>query len=554
MAKLKDGNLKWYLKLFKPYKILLLLALFGAVLESISYSGLSFVLKNLIDHVLVKRNMAFLWGAVALLVTFGVLKQVGFLLSELIYRYVVSKIVVHLRINLYSKITNVGLEEFQKYPLGEWLGRITNDVKSFKDYSEGFGIKVIREVFTSLFLVFVLIYLDWKLFIFFLAVIPLFGIAFKYFGARRKKYSHLYQQAFANFIGFVSNILENFENIKFLNKSFLGNIFHKKVKTLFLAEFKQSLYWAGYLSVIELLGYLFASLVFLYGGYRVAQGEITAGTFISFIGTLFLLYNSLQTLQRNALNYKALEPIITRIREILEEIPLEKGGKIPFTKLSRQIEVFNLKYPQTKPVLKSVKFQIPKGAKVLVKGPSGGGKSTLLKVLSSLYLSYDGKIRYDNLELKKISLSSFRRKNFYISQKSAVFNDTIRNNLLLVKPNATEEELKTALKLAEASFVFNLPKGLNTQIGGGGVEISGGQKQRIAIARLFLTQPEITFLDEATSALDPQTEMKVIKNIMSHLKDRTLFFVSHRPQISELFDYIVEVENGRVRLSKVEKD
>ena len=551
MERLMGDNLRWFLKLFRPYKGLLLFAFLGAVLEGVAYSGLSFVLKNLIDRVLVDKNLSLLWASVGLLLAFGVLKQLGFLLSELLYRYAVSKIVARLRVRLYSKLTSIGLEEFQRYPQGEWLGRITNDLRSFKDYSEGFGIKVLREFFTALFLVGVLLYFDWQLFLAFALIVPFLGKAFKYFGSKRKKYSLFYQEVFAEFIGFISNLLENFENIKFLNRFFLNKIARKKVKKLFKAEFKQALYSAGYLSAVELLGYLFAAAVFLYGGYRVVEGELTAGTFISFIGTLFLLYNSLQALQRNALNYKALEPVITRIREVLEFIPPERGGDKPFGGLEEKITALNVVYPKDKPILRSVNFEIPKGSKVFVKGASGGGKSTLLKVLSSLYLSYGGSLKYDKTELRDFLLTSFRRKVFYISQRSAIFNDTVRNNLLLAKPNSTEGELRRALELAEAFFVFDLPEGLNTKLGGGGVELSGGQKQRIALARLFLTRPEVTFLDEATSALDPGTESRVLKNVFSHLRDKTLFFVSHRPQLAKHFDLLLEVESGEVTLKKV---
>ena len=554
MERLMGDNLRWFLKLFRPYKGLLLFAFLGAVLEGVAYSGLSFVLKNLIDRVLVDKNLSLLWVSVGLLLTFGVLKQFGFLLSELLYRYAVSKIVARLRVRLYSKLTSIGLEEFQRYPQGEWLGRITNDLRSFKDYSEGFGIKVLREFFTALFLVGVLLYFDWQLFLAFALIVPFLGKAFGYFGSKRKKYSLLYQEVFADFINFVSNLLENFENVKFLNRPFLNRIARAKVVALFGAEFKQALYSAGYLSAVELLGYLFAAAVFLYGGYRVVEGELTAGTFISFIGTLFLLYNSLQALQRNALNYKALEPVITRIREVLEFIPPERGGDKPFGGLEEKITALNVVYPKDKPILRSVNFEIPKGAKVFVKGASGGGKSTLLKVLSSLYLSYGGNLKYDQTELRDFLLTSFRREVFYISQRSAIFNDTVRNNLLLAKPNATEGELRRALELAEASFVFDLPEGLDTKLGGGGVELSGGQRQRIALARLFLTRPEVAFLDEATSALDPETEGRVLKNVLSHLRDKTLFFVSHRPQLAKHFDLLLEVENGEVALKVVKEN
>jgi subfamily B ATP-binding cassette protein MsbA len=380
----------------------------------------------------------------------------------------------------------------------------------------------------------------------FLVTPPLVGI-FSYFGKKRKRYSKLYQETFAGFINYITDLLKNFESVKFLNRYFLNRLTRKRIEEIFRAEFKGNFYTDGYLVAIELIGYLFVSLILLYGGYRVVKGELSTGTFISFIGTLFLLYNSLQSLQRSAMNFKALEPIITRLREVLENTETEKGGSKVFDNLKREIKTENLSF---KGILKNVNLKVEKGEKVLIKGASGSGKSTLLKVLSGLYRTYEGKVFYDNTELREFVISKFRRKVFYLSQTTPVFNDTVRNNLLLVKPNATDEELIEALNLAKAEFVFDLPKGLNTVIGGGGVEISGGQKQRIALARLFLTDAEVLYLDEITSALDSHTEREILNNILNRFEDKTLFFVTHREGYGERFNKTLKVENGKVELVK----
>ena len=542
---LMGENLRWYLRQFYPYRWIILFAFLGAILESVAYSGLSFVLKQLIDKVLIEKNFYLLKLSVLALVGLGLLKQVGFLTSELLYKYAIAKISATLRVKVYSKVVNLPLEEYQKLPQGEWVGRITNDVRSFKDYSEGFGIKVFRELFTALFLTAVLIYFDWKLFLLFLLVTPFLLGAFKFFGAKRKKYSRMYQEKFALFLNFISNLLENFENVKFLKRGFVNFLTKEKVLKLFKAEYKLTLYSATYLSVIELLGYLFAGVIILYGGYRVISEEVSAGTFVAFIGTLFLLYNSLQAIQRTAINYRALQPVIERLREVLEKFPSERGGKARFGGLKTSLTVRNLTF---KPILEKVSFKIPKGAKVFVKGPSGGGKSTLLKLLAGLYRSYEGEILYDQVELRDFSIKSFRSKVFYLSQNSAIFNDTVRNNLLVANPNATEKELILALKLARAEFVLSLPKGLDTVVGGGGVQISGGQKQRIALARLFVTNPEVIFLDEATSALDFPTEIEVLKNILKFHREKTLFFVSHRWELAKYFNLVLEVKEKTVRV------
>ncbi len=533
---------------FYPYRWILLLALLGSLLEGISYSGLSFVVKNLIDKVLVEKNSSLLWIVVFAVILLGVLKQVGFLLGELLYKYTVVRVVNDLRRKVFEKFLNLPTEVFLSRPSGEWVSRLTNDLKALKDYLEGFGVKLAREFFTVLLLTGVLLYFDWKLFLLFLLISPLLAKSFSYFGRKRKKYSKLYQETLADFLNFVDNVSQAFENLKFLSRFYLLRLFLNRLRKLFKVEFKTVVYSAGYLSVIEILGYLFVSAVLLYGGWRVIEGDLTAGTFISFLGTLFLLYNSLQQLQRAAVSLKALEPILERIEEFLA-LPSEKERGKPFKGLENSIKVENLSLEVNgKTILEDVNISFPKGEKVFIYGPSGGGKSTLLKVLSSIYTNYRGKVLYDETELGELNLSTFRGKTYYQSQKVVLFNDTVRNNLLIANPRAGEKELLKALSLAKADFVLNWEKGLDTLLGGGGVNLSGGQQQRIALARLFLKKPQIIFLDEATSALDPETEREVIKNILSTYPEANIFFVSHRPQTAKFFDRRLKVEKGKIYL------
>ncbi|MEO2153009.1 MAG: ABC transporter ATP-binding protein, partial [Aquificota bacterium] len=533
---------------FYPYRWILLLALLGSLLEGISYSGLSFVVKNLIDKVLVEKNSTLLWVVVFLVILLGVLKQVGFLLGELLYKYTVVRVVNDLRRKVFEKFLNLPTEVFLSRPSGEWVSRLTNDLKALKDYLEGFGVKLAREFFTVLLLTGVLLYFDWKLFLLFLLISPLLAKSFSYFGRKRKKYSKLYQETLADFLNFVDNVSQAFENLKFLSRFYLLRLFLNRLRKLFKVEFKTVVYSAGYLSVIEILGYLFVSAVLLYGGWRVIEGDLTAGTFISFLGTLFLLYNSLQQLQRAAVSLKALEPILERIEEFLA-LPSEKERGKPFKGLKNSIKVEKLSLEVNgKTLLEDINISFPKGEKVFIYGPSGGGKSTLLKVLSSIYTNYRGKVLYDETELRELNLSTFRGKTYYQSQKIVLFNDTVRNNLLIANPRAGEKELLKALSLAKADFVLNWEKGLDTLLGGGGVNLSGGQQQRIALARLFLKKPQIIFLDEATSALDPETEREVIKNILSTYPEANIFFVSHRPQTAKFFDRRLKVEKGKIYL------
>ena len=539
-------TLKWIFLNLKTYKVPLILSLIGAILEGIAYSGLSFLVKNLIDKVLVEKNFYLLNLVILSLLGLGVLKQIGFLTSELFYKYSVDKFIQNLRVEIYKKINNLPTEVFQKRPSGDWVGVITNDTKTLKDLLEGLGVKIVREFFTALFLLGVLIYFDWKLFLVFAAVIPVLVPTFNYFGKKRKKYSKFYQEEFAKFINFSTNLVENFENLKFLSKFYLFKLISTKVKRLFKAEFKSVYYSATYLSAIEVLGYIFVSLILFYGGWRVISGELTPGTFLSFLGTLFLLYNSLQSLQRAAMNLKTLEPVAGRIREVLF-LPEERGGSLTFEGLKEKIELRKVIFEiNGKKVLDGISAVFRKGEKIFLYGPSGGGKSTLLKVLAGIYRNYGGNVLYDGNELRSLKLETYRGRVYYQSQNVVLFNDTIRNNLLLANPKATDSQIWQALNLACADFVKEFPNGLDTVIGGGGVQLSGGQKQRIALARLFLKNPEIVFLDEATSALDYPTEEKIIKNIFSKFGDKNIFFISHREEMGKYFDRKLKLINGKL--------
>jgi ABC-type transport system involved in cytochrome bd biosynthesis, ATPase and permease components len=178
-------------------------------------------------------------------------------------------------------------------------------------------------------------------------------------------------------------------------------------------------------------------------------------------------------------------------------------------------------------------------------GPTGAGKSTLLDILPKL-VSYKGDVYIKDKSLEDITNKSIRSKIAFASQHVFIFNDTVRNNLLIANPNASEELLIKAIKLAKAEFLFTLKNGLDTVLGEYGYTVSGGERQRIAIARIFLTNPDIILLDEITSALDVHTEQAVISNIFEIFKDKTILIVAHRLSNIINCDRILYIEDGRI--------
>ncbi|NPA54201.1 MAG: ABC transporter ATP-binding protein [Aquificae bacterium] len=533
-------------RLFKKYWLLILLALFGSILESGALAGVAYIIKNVIDDVFIAKDYQSLIFVIAVLLILATAKQIGFFLKDFIYPLVIYKGVKQLRETFYKKLLNSEPSFILRQPTGEIISRFTNDLERFSQITSTIGTNVITETFTVIGIIAVLIYRDWKMFLLFLFAVPFLSVALGYFGEKRKKYSKKLQESLAEYTQHLNQIISGFEVVKLFSKEIFYRIFKKINENLFQREKKNRLYETLYLSSVEIIAYTATAGIIFYGGSRIIKGEITPGDFFSFLGGVLILVNSLQILQRGIVNLKGLSPVIDRIKFILE-LPQEKDEGISFEGLKREIryEHVSLKIGENQ-ILKDINLSIKKGEKIGIIGLTGSGKSTLVKILPALVKEYEGKVYLDEHELKEYSVSSLRKHIGMISQEVFIFNDTLRNNLLIAKPDATDEELIEALKKAKADFVFKLEKGLDTVLGEKGSRLSGGERQRIAIARIFLKNPDILIIDEGTSALDVETEEYVMDEIKKYFSDRTILMITHRLQILDIADRIIVMEKGKI--------
>ena len=355
------------------------------------------------------------------------------------------------------------------------------------------------------------------------------------------------QEGKGEYTQMLNQTITGIEVVKLFNKEIFQKLFKKLTKELFRREKKNVFYETFYLSSVEIIAYLATAGIIYYGGYRIIKGEITAGDFFSFLGGVLILVNSMQILQRGAVQLKALSPIVDRIQFLLN-IPQEKDEGIEFTGLKEKIlyENVRLKLGENE-ILKGINLEIKKGQKVGIVGLTGSGKSTIVKILPAIIKNYEGNVFVDNHELKEYSISSLRKRIGMISQDVFIFNDTLRNNLLIAKPDATDEELIEALKKAKADFVFEkLENGLDTPLGEKGSRLSGGERQRISIARIFLKKPDIVIIDEGTSALDVETEEFITEQLNREFKEKTMIMITHRLKTLSIVDKIVVVDNGKI--------
>ncbi len=540
----KDLRFLW--QTYKPYWPLILLAVIGSVLESGALAGLAYIVKNVVDDVFIAKSYEKLYWIITVIITLALFKQIGSFLKGYIYPLVIYKALYVLRNRIYKNLLGAVPSFFRKQNHGDLVSRATTDVERFGEISSTIGTNVITEIFTVFAVVGVLFYRDWKMFIIFLITVPLLAYALHFFGEKRKKYSKKLQEDFSDYLQNLNQIISGFEIVKLFQTDFFIKLFRRINKNLFKSQKKNRFYDVVYLSSVEIIAYVAVAGIIFYGGLRIIKGEITAGDFFSFLGGILILVNSLQTLQRGAINLKALSPVIDRILFALN-IPQEEDRGVRFEGLKKEIvyDKVSLNIDGNQ-ILKNINLKIKKGEKVAVIGQTGSGKSTVVKILPALITEYNGEVLIDELELRKYSVSSVREKIGMVSQDVFIFNDTLRNNLLIAKPDATDQELIEALKKAKADFVFELEEGLDTVLGEKGSRLSGGERQRISIARIFLKDPDILIFDEATSALDVETEELVMEEISNYFKDKTVILITHRLKLLEIADRIVVMENGKI--------
>lgn len=288
-----------------------------------------------------------------------------------------------------------------------------------------------------------------------------------------------------------------------------------------------------------------------YGSHLIMSGQITSGNFVSFITALILLYTPVKSLGNNLNAVQMSFFAIEQIFEKLDMIPAIRDKENPKT-LTRdhsiiKFENVNFEYDPNKPILKNINLEVKKGETIAFVGNSGGGKTTAVNLLPRFYDVKSGSISIDGVDIRDYSLFSLRQNIAVVFQDNFLFSGTIKDNILLGNPTATDEDVKKALEMAYLDdFVATLKDGINTQIGERGILLSGGQKQRVAIARAFLKNAPILILDEATSALDNKAEAIVQKAIDNLMQDKTVFVIAHRLSTVQNANRIAVINEGNL--------
>ena len=534
----------------KPYMFRAILAILICIPIGALDSVVALSLKPYMDIVLVDKTESSPAYIPLLIVAFTSVQ--GFLNYAATYlnTWVGTKINQDLKRALYKKLLHLETSYYDQHNSGFVIQRFNTDCDiACSGLLENLKVFVSR-FFSSISLICVLIYNSWQLAI--IAVLIL-GCALMPLASVRRRIKRVVMGSVVEGAKVVSNYNETYSGNKTIasynlqNKIY--NTFDSTLHNLFKLTIKMVQKTAWMTPALHIIVSIGIGAVIGYGSYLIVNGDITSGNFVSFITALILLYTPIKSIGKN---YNAMQVsflAIERVVEILETEPtiFDKPNAVTLKGVKKSIN-FNhvyFEYKEGVPVLKDINLEVKAGTTVALVGNSGGGKTTIVNLIPRFYDVKSGSITIDKTDIRDISLESLRDNIAVVFQDNFLFAGTIRDNILLGKEDATEEEIATAVKMACLDeFINELENGLDTKIGERGSLLSGGQRQ--AIARAFIKNAPVVILDEATSALDNKAEAVVQRAIDNLMQDRTVFVIAHRLSTVQNADKIVVINDGEI--------
>ncbi len=526
----------------------------------------AFALKPFMDYVVGKQDWIFTlfgneytltWQTFAFIIPFGVIifaavQGVLRYLNDYITEWTSQKITNDIKLDLFHKLIYMNPQFFDENPSGIIISRYMSDPQNA---STGI-IDQLKSMTTSFFgalgLIFVMLYSSWKLAL--IGVVVLCA-AFIPVALIRKRIKRASNQNMVISGDLTTNVNETYSGNKVMAAYGLQKrqeqLFTDKIWESFqvnMSLIKRAAWMSPLMYVIASCG---IATVLGCGTHLITSGEMTAGSFASFVTSLLLLYKPIKTLGNTLSSIQTIFVAFDRVFELfdLNSDIKEKENPLTLTCLNDEIrfENVNFEYVEDMPVLKNLNFSVKKNETLAIVGNSGGGKTTLVNLLPRFYDIKSGSIKIDGIDIKNYSINSLRENISVVFQDNFLYSGTIRENILMGNPNATEEELQQAVASAHLEEVVEeMPDGINTYIGERGTTLSGGQRQRVAIARAMIRNAPIVILDEATSALDNKSEAVVQKALDNLIKNKTVFVIAHRLSTIQNANRIAVINNGEL--------
>jgi subfamily B ATP-binding cassette protein MsbA len=494
------------------------------------------------------------WKTISLLLLgFTLAKGVAEYFSTFLMARIGQSSVLKLRQDLYSHLLNQSASFFERHRTNYLVSRLVTSAAAIETAVTNTLRDMLRESFTLVAFVAASFYYSWRMTLGSLAITPIVALLTARFGTAMRNLS---RESFEGNKELTDTAQEALSN-QTIVKAYRGEKrelarFTTVARRIVRANLRTARISGFAPPTIEMIGVVFIVFLLFFGQREIISGRMNAAQFLAFLFVLFSSYDPMRTLSRLQNAMEQALAAAQHVWEVMDEdahLP-EKADAVALGPLTRAIELRDVSFGyanETRSVLHNIKLSLPAGSMVALVGESGGGKSTLTKLLPRFHDPVSGAVLWDGTDLRDATISSLRAQIALVTQETVLFNDTVRHNIAYGRPDATQAEIEEAARIAFAhDFIEELPQKYETIVGERGIFLSGGQRQRLAIARALLVDAPVLILDEATSALDAESERFVQQAIANLVRNRTTMVIAHRLSTVRRADAIVVMEGGRI--------
>lgn len=533
-----------------PYWKILLIAVVCMIIVSGSNLIVPWIIKDIVDEVLAEKNIQMLYWVIAAILVIFLIRGVTTFGNRYLMGYIGQRVVTDLRKRLFAHLQRLSISYYDKRRTGEIMSNLTNDIGALQTAIVENFVSLIQEaaIFVGSFVS--MIYLQWKLTVLCLVIVPMVSFIIKFFGKKLHQSGKNVQEKLADVTAMLQEVIQGVRIVRSFNRSdYEIQRFDDVNEANFKANVRTIRQSSQLTPFVEFFSAIAITVIIWYGGLSVIDGIMTSGELIAFLIYAINLANPTRRIAEAVGNIQKSLGAADRVFAILDTEPEVKNrpgaGALQVTAGRVEFDHVAFSYEPDHPVLTDISFTAEPGQTVAIVGPSGAGKTTIANILPRFYDVTGGSVRIDGTDIRDVTIGSLRDHIGLVPQDTLLFNTTIKNNILYGRLDATDEEVWEAVRAANAEhFIRELPMGIETRVGDRGLVLSGGQRQRIAIARALLKNPAILILDEATSALDTESE-KVVQEALDRLMvGRTSFVIAHRLSTIQNADQILVINSG----------
>ena len=542
-----------YRNYIRQYLNRIFLALFLSFLVAGTTSAIAWLLDPAVKKIFIENDKLYgVFIPILIIVAFST-KGISLYLARSITLEIGNRVKQQIQNELAGNILLSDSEIIESKHSGKYMSHFLYDVGLINSMASTALLNIMKDTLTLTALLFVMFYQNWKLAFFSLIMMPLSAFVARSLGKRIAKATTKGSLATGKLTTFLSEILRGYKIIKIYQRE---NSEKKRaseaINDMTEKEIKIGKIMIRATPVMEiLLGFMIAGFIY-FAGYLIANGEIGINNFFSFLAAMMLAYQPVRSLATLNMSIYQGAAAAERVFDVMDRKNLiqddENAPELEIKNSNINFKNVKFKYQKSDDsAVKNITFVAQGGKVTALVGHSGAGKSTIMNLIPRFYQPQDGEIYIDDQNTKSVSLKSLRSKIAIVSQDTVLFDDTVENNIRFAKPDAGDDDIKNACKLAAAEdFILDLPQQYKTLIGENGSRLSGGEKQRLSIARAILKNSPIVLLDEATSSLDTESEEKVQNAMFNLTKNRTTIVIAHRLSTIKKANHIIVMKNGNI--------